>query len=72
MDYSSTEEYSRDKFREPDMESSPADLLTLPVEVRTHIYSYLLPFVGRGWWGSKQMWWQSSDRNIDNEYRTYK
>ena len=48
----------------------PAYLLALPVEARTHVFSYLLPFVGRDWWNSKLKWWQYY--NEHNEWREYK
>lgn len=48
----------------------PAYLLALPVETRTHVDSYLLPFVGRDWWNSKLKWWQYY--NEHNEWREYK
>jgi hypothetical protein len=47
-----------------------ADLLALPVEIRTQIYSYLLPFVGRDWWNGKLVWWQHN--NEHDEYHHYK
>jgi hypothetical protein len=49
---------------------TPADLLALPVEIRTQIYSYLLPFVGRDWWNSKLVYWQYF--NDHDEYSYYK